>query len=151
MDLFDHAKQAGRAPFAAPMQPPRILPAVPLPDDFRALVRVLDRCLGKDRALPSRRLAELAGITGADPSRRIRKLIEIHRTDFPWPIHGDTARGYYRIATAEEMNHLTADIESRLRCLFTLRRTVRRQALAQGWRQHPDGTWSAPPPTRTRL
>jgi hypothetical protein len=59
-------------------------------------------------------------------------LLEVKLGDFPFPVIS-TNKGYFRPASAEEINHCLASLQSRNVCLYLRRRTIIRNAKAAGY------------------
>jgi hypothetical protein len=59
-------------------------------------------------------------------------LLEVKLGDFPFPIVS-TSAGYFRPASADEINHCLASLQSRAICIFLRKRTIIRNAKAAGY------------------
>lgn len=66
--------------------------------------------------------------------RETEAFLELHVGDLPFCVVS-SAHGYYRPIAAEDINHYHNSIRSRIRCLAIRARTVKRVALAEGWRR----------------
>jgi len=87
----------------------------------------------------------LAGL----PSRRTtEELLEHRLADFPWPLVA-TSAGLFIPTDPEEINHYQRSLRARAVKIFLRARTVRRKALAYGWRR--DGKWFACAPRQMGL
>jgi hypothetical protein len=112
---------------------------------FLSILRLLNGRRGAANALTLDEITLQAGI----PNRRLTEQILEHRlADFPFPMVSSGA-GYFIPATAEELNAYQASLRSRALKCFLRARTVRRKALAAGWRR--EGTRFANPPVQMDL
>jgi hypothetical protein len=85
---------------------------------------------GEDSALKIKQIKTILGFG----RRRTETFLELHVGDLPFCVVSST-RGYYRPASASDINHCRASLRSRIRCLAIRSRTVARSALAEGWRR----------------
>lgn len=127
------------------------LPAC-LPDDFRLVIQVLASHVGADLAITAPEIAAAAGLwpdmAPANRGTKVRKLLELHQDDWPWPICGDS-RGYYFASTADDLTHYCASLRSRAICDLRRFATTRRHARRAGFIYLGHGRWSDIPQART--
>jgi len=147
MDLFEHAREQGRDPFAPPPQNPCRTPAGALPDEFHAIVSVLRSHIGNRNAITALDIATAAGLwptcTPATRSRKVRNLIELHDNDLPFFLCGDS-NGLYVAQNADDVNHYFRNLDSRIKGIAAKRAARKRQALCDGYVSHGHGLWSNP-------
>lgn len=113
------------------MKPPPITPD--------SIDRALRYRFGEHNAIT---LANLASLLGC--SRRIaEQAIELHLSDLPYTVIS-SSRGLFRPVAAEEIEHYLASMRSRIKCIATRMRTVRKAAAADGFPMEHGRFTSAP-------
>lgn len=94
--------------------------------------KVLARAIGQQNAVTIEHLVSVSGL----PNRRAgEQMLELHLQDFGFAVCAGSS-GYFRPATADELNHYVRSLQSRIRCLAIRIRTVRKSAAAEGWPRH---------------
>ena len=106
------------------------LSLVPGEEHFIAVCRLLDPCIGEDRAITLDDITLRAEL----PNRRTTEEIMEHRLkDFPYPLVASSA-GYFRPIKAEHINsYLHGSLTSRMVKLHRRRKTVIQKCLAAGF------------------
>jgi hypothetical protein len=97
---------------------------------FKIVREILFNRLGEGQAAT---IGELCHATGLS-RRRMEQLLEIHLAAFPFPVIS-TSAGYFRPASADEINHCLASLQSRAMCIFLRKRTIIRNARAAGYQR----------------
>ena len=118
---------------------------LPLPPEFVAIWDVLERHRGQATAITAPAIAATAGLwpdaTPANRGTRVRKVLELSQDQWPWPVCGD-ADGYYLAATAEELCHCCASLQSRALCIHRRFASVRNVARRCGFTYLGHGRWA---------
>jgi hypothetical protein len=91
---------------------------------------ILFNRIGEAKAATIDELCRAAGIG----RRGMEHLLEVKLGDFPFPIVS-TSSGYFRPASADEINHCLASLQSRAMCIFMRKRTIIRNARAAGYQR----------------
>lgn len=91
--------------------------------------RLLADRRGADSAIT---IQEIGLALGHRSRRETETFIELHLGELPFCVVA-SSRGYFRPASAEDINHYRAALRSRIRCLAIRRRTVARSAAAECW------------------
>lgn len=113
--------------------------------EFAACMRILFQARGEPNAVTLDELVTRASL----PNRRTAEAIMEQRLqDFPYPLVASSA-GYYIPTTADDLNRYLRSLRSRAIKCFIRSRTVRRKALAHGWRR--EGSMFAKPPAQLDL
>lgn len=100
-----------------------------------ALRDLLRPRIGEFRAITIARIGYELGHTSR---RQTETLLELHLGDLGFCVVSSSA-GYYRHATAEQINHYRAALRSRIKCIAVRCRDVARSASAEGWPRAMNG------------
>lgn len=95
---------------------------------FTVVKEILFNRIGEAKAATIDELSRASGIG----RRGMEHLLEVKLGDFPFPIIS-TSAGYFRPASADEINHCLASLQSRAMCIFMRKRTIIRNARAAGY------------------
>lgn len=114
-------------------------------EEFLAVMKLLWSARGELNAITLDDIVTRAGL----PNRRTAEYVMEQRLqDFPYPLVA-SARGYYQPTTADDINRYTRSLRGRAVKCFLRVRTVRRKAIAAGWRR--EGSAFARPPAQLDL
>lgn len=112
---------------------------------FMAVMRILWTARGEAHAITLDKLTSAAEL----PNRRTTEtILESRLEEFPYPLVASGA-GYYVPTTADDLNRYLRSLKSRAVKCFVRARTVRRKALAAGWKR--EGNTFARPPAQLDL
>lgn len=147
-DLFAWAEQHARKVAAPPMQRPSNIPADALPADAQRVRDLLTTRRGKDRAITAIQIAQTLDLLPSSPASTrnayVRRIIRIHRADFPFCVISSSV-GYFRPAAPEELNHYERDMLSRIREIASGLSVAKKQARCDGWIRRARADWQKPP------
>jgi len=91
-----------------------------VPPEFYRIWAVLESHFGQAAAITAPAIAEAAGlwpdVSPVNRGTRVRKVLELAQDVWPWPVCGDND-GFYLAASADDLNHYIANLNSRLLCL----------------------------------
>lgn len=107
---------------------------------LQIVIRILSDAVGEENA---QTIFDLCLATGLK-RRPMETLLEVRIQDIPFPVVSSGA-GYFRPASAADVNHCLASLRSRALCIFLRRSKVIRAALAAGYVRNGK-LFSDPPP-----
>jgi hypothetical protein len=147
-DLFVWAEKHARQVAAPPMQRPGNVPADALPTDVQRVRDLLATHCGKDQAITALQVAKTLDLLTDSPNSTrnayVRRIIRIHRADFPFCVISSNT-GYFRPAVPEELNHYERDMLSRIREIGIGLSVAKKQARCDGWIRRARADWQKPP------
>ena len=104
--------------------------------DFVAVASILDNHRGRASAVTQKELAVQAYLfdrTGRPDVRRVQQILQIRKDAFPFIVVGSD-RGMYVAVDPEDLNHEINSRLSRIKNIAVGIRTLKRKALARGWK-----------------
>lgn len=100
-----------------------------LEEEKRAVIRVLQGCVGRERAKP---LAQIAAEAGIGDRRLVEALIELSLAELPWPlVSGD--KGMWIPQEEADLTRYYASLRSRIFKMFRRLRVLQRKAALAGF------------------
>jgi len=143
------SRQQTCTPRAPARQIPGSVPAEDLPADVKRIADLLQNCIGKDRAMKAREVAEaLDLLPDRNDARRgdyVRRLITPWLDSWPYPLAADPSHGYFQPATADEVTHYDRQQTSRIREQAQRQRSFRLLCRKAGYVFHAaSGSWTSP-------
>ena len=96
---------------------------------IESLRQILTTRIGTESAIT---IAEISALLDHHCRRETEVFLEVHLADLPFCVVSSSA-GYFRPASAEDINHYRNSIRSRIRCLAIRSRTVRQAAIREGF------------------
>jgi hypothetical protein len=92
------------------------------------ITKQLELCIGKENALTNSTLIKSLSIREIKTSEpRIRHIIHVLRVSDTIPFLIATSKGYYISNDIDEINEYIGSIEDRLRSIYDIRRSLKRQ------------------------
>jgi len=115
-------------------------------DTFYSIKRVLDHCVGRDRAMTLAAIADTIGIS----RREVEKTIETDLERFPFAVVS-SACGVFQPTDPQDLNQYLHTLHTRHRRMQVREATVRRKARCTGWVEEAGSFVRAPQATQMEL